>query len=182
MAKKHFQRKPPLKLFQRTVGMHFRQTWRYFSARKQDFFVWKSESDKQNSTTFLQKIFNSKNASGHEDCSSDNPVKKLSDKIENLPLNVGTRKCKVFIGKFFCSTCSHVHLESSFDNPVEEFVTKCRWFSAQHLKTLSIFFTNCCYGHVEGSFDNLNKKVSTKSRKHFDQGPKKNIIKVFFKI
>ena len=74
--------------------------------------------------------------------SSDNPVKKLSDKSENVPLNVGTRKRKVFIGKFFCSTCSHVHLESSFYNPVDEFVTKCRWFSAQHLKTLTIFLQN----------------------------------------
>ena len=180
--------------------MHFWQTLRCFSARKQDFFVWKGEIDKQNSTNFLQKMFNAKNASGREECSFDNPVDKYSKKSRrgfaqdpkkigenskrilllkiillpggmqfwqpsqktfgqkwNFPLNVGTRKCKVFIGKFFCSTCSHVHLESSFDNPVEEFVTKCRWFSAQHLKTLSIFLSKCCYGHVEGSFDNLIK-------------------------
>ena len=64
------------------------------------------------------------------------PSQKLSNKTENFPLNVGTRKCKVFIGKFFCSTCSHVHLESSFYNPVEQIVTKCRWCSAQHLKTI----------------------------------------------
>ena len=195
--------------------MHFDKR-RFFSATKQIFFVWKSESDKQNPTTFLLKMFNAKNASGHEECSfgnpvdkqsinsrrfcaqcpkkigenskrilllklfycqvecsSDNPVKKLSDKSENFPLNVGTRKCKVLIGKFFCSPCSYVHLESSFENPVEEFVTKCRWFSAQHLKFFSIIFSKCCYGHVEGSFDNLIKKVSTKSRKQFDRGPKK---------
>ena len=161
--------------------MHFDKR-RFFSATKQIFFVWKSESDKQNPTTFLLKMFNAKNASGHEECSfgnpvdkqsinsrrfcaqcpkkigenskrilllklfycqvecsSDNPVKKLSDKSENFPLNVGTRKCKVLIGKFFCSPCSYVHLESSFENPAEKLVTKCRWFSAQHLKTISFF-------------------------------------------
>ena len=58
------------------------------------------------------------------------------EKSENIPLSDGSRECKVFIGKFFCLTCSHVHLESSFDNPVEEFVTKCPWFSAQHMKTI----------------------------------------------
>ena len=109
------------------------------------------------------------------------PSQKTFGQKWNFPLNVGTRKCKVFIGKFFCSTCSHVHLESSFDNPVEEFVTKCRWFCAQHLKNLSIFLSKCCYGHVEGSFDNLIKKASTKSRKQVDRGPKKYIIKAFFK-
>ena len=110
------------------------------------------------------------------------PSQKTFGQSENFPLNVGTRKCKVFIGKFFCSTCSHVHLESSFDNPVEEFVTKCRWLSARHLKFLSIIFSKCCYGHVEGSFDNLIKKVSTKSRKQFDRGPEKIIINAFLKI
>ena len=112
--------------------------------------------------------------------SSDNPVKKLSDKSENVPLNVGTRKRKVFIGMFFCSTCSHVHLESSFYNPVDEFVTKCRWFSAQHLKTLSIFFPKCCYGHVEGSFDNLIKKSLDKKPKTIRSRSEKKYKKGFF--
>ena len=59
-----------------------------------------------------------------------------------------------------------------FDNPVEEFVTKCRWFSAQRLEAFSIFFSKGCYGNVESSFDNLVKKFSTKSQKQFDRGPK----------
>ena len=78
-AKTDFQRKPPLKLFQWTVRMHFWQIWRYFSARKQMFL---SESPKviNNSTTFLQKMFNAKNASGEEECSCDKPVDKHSTK------------------------------------------------------------------------------------------------------
>ena len=51
-----------------------------FFARKQGFIVWKSESDKQNSTTLLQNIFYSKISSGHEVCSFDNPVDKYSTK------------------------------------------------------------------------------------------------------
>ena len=58
------------------------------------------------------------------------------EKSKTFPLNVGTRKCKVFIGKCCCKPWSYVHLESSFDNPVEKFVTQWRWFSDQHLKTL----------------------------------------------
>ena len=80
MTKKDFRRNPFLKLFQWTVRMHLWQTWRYFSARKQFFFVWKSESDKQNSTTFLQKIFNSRSSYGHDESSFDNPVDKHSTK------------------------------------------------------------------------------------------------------
>ena len=114
-------------------------------------------------------------------CTSDNPVKKLSDKSENVPLNVGTRKPKVFIGMFFCSTCSHVQLESSFYNPVEEFVTKCRWFSAQHLKTLSSFLTKCCYGHVEGSFDNFIKKTFDRKRKTVRSRSEKKLLEAFLK-
>ena len=49
-----------------------------FFCQKANFFVWKSASDKQNSTTFLQKMFNAKNASGHEECSFGNPVDKQS--------------------------------------------------------------------------------------------------------
>ena len=114
-------------------------------------------------------------------CTSDNPVKKLSDKSENVPLNVGTRKRKVFIGMFFCSTCSHVQLESSSFNPVEEFVTKCRWLSAQHLKTLSSFLTKCCYGHVEGSFDNLIKKTFDRKRKTVRSRSEKKLMEALFK-
>ena len=51
-----------------------------FFCQKASFFVWKSESDKQNSTTFLQKMFNAKNASGQEECSFHNPVDKQSRK------------------------------------------------------------------------------------------------------
>ena len=78
MAKKDFQRKPPLKMFQRTVRMHFWQTSRYIFVRKQYFFVWKSESDKQNSTTFFQKIYNSRSSYGHDECSFYKPVDKHS--------------------------------------------------------------------------------------------------------
>ena len=42
--------------------------------KKQDSLVWKSESDKQKSTTFLQNLFNSKDSSAHVECSLDNPV------------------------------------------------------------------------------------------------------------
>ena len=81
LAKKDFQRKSLLKMFQWTVRMHFWQTWRYIFVRKQEFFVWKSQSDKQNSTTFLQKrLFNSRSSYGHDECSFDNPVDKQSTK------------------------------------------------------------------------------------------------------
>ena len=177
VAKKDFQRKPLLKLFQWTVRVHFWQTWQYNFVRKQYFLTESPKVINRTLQLFCKTIFNSrrfmdtmnavlttqlinirqnhgnfllnvrkrwgKTQSGYFSkysfrqvkCSSDNPVKKLSNKSENVPLNVGKRKRKVFIGMFFCSTCSHVHLESSFYNPVEKFVTKCRWFSVQHLKT-----------------------------------------------
>ena len=93
------------------------------------------------------------------------------EKSKTFPLNVGTTKCKVFIGKCFCSPCSLVHLERSFDNPVEKFVTQWRWFSDQHLKTLKK--SKCCHGHVEGSFDNPMKKLSTEGQNLFDRIPNK---------
>ena len=55
LAKKDFRRKPLLKLIQWTVRMHFWKTWRYIFVRKQFFSVCKSESDKQNSTSFFPK-------------------------------------------------------------------------------------------------------------------------------
>ena len=205
-----------LKLFQWTVRMHFWQTGRYFSARMLVFFVWKSESDKQNSTTFLPKIFNSSNASGHEECSFYNSVDKHSTKSrrffaqcpkkmgrklkadtssQNNPISrwnaVLTTQSKNFRTKVkifrsmseqenvrFSSESFSAQLvpmytwKAAFDNPVEEFVRKCRWFSAQHLKASSIFFSKGCYGNVESTFDNLVKNFSTKSRKQFDRGPK----------
>ena len=60
LAKKHFQRKPLLKLFQWTVRLHFWQTWRYISVKKLCFFVWKSKSDKRNSTTFFAKKYSTR--------------------------------------------------------------------------------------------------------------------------
>ena len=51
----------------------------YF-CQKAIFFVWKSESDKQKSTTFFQKIYNLRSSYGHDECSFDNPVDKQSTK------------------------------------------------------------------------------------------------------
>ena len=70
------------------------------------------------------------------------PSHTTFEKKWKLSLTVGTRKCKVFIGKCFCSPYSYVHLGSSFHNPVERFVTKWQWFSAQHLKTKIEKFQN----------------------------------------
>ena len=88
-----------------------------------------------------------------------------------LSLTVGTRKCKVFIGKCFCSPCSYVHLEISFDNPVEKFVKKDDGFLPNMWKLYKT--SKCCYGHVEGRFDNPMKKFLTESRKIFGRGPNK---------
>ena len=184
LAQKYFQRKPLFKLFQWTVRMHFWQTWRYIFIRRQLFSVWKSESDKQNSTTFFQKMYNSRSSYGHDECSFDNPVdkhstksrrvfaqspKKMGEKLkadtsQNIPfarwnaiLTTQSKNFRTTVKTFrsmseqenksFSSECFSAQLvpmcnwkASSFYNPVEEFVTNCRWFSAQHLKTLSIFF------------------------------------------
>ena len=168
-------------MFQRTLRMHFWQTWRCFSARKQFFFVWKSESDKQNSTTFLQEIFNSKNASGHAECSSDNPVKKLSDKSENFPLNVGTRKCKVFIGKFFGSTCSHVHLESSFWQPCRRVCHKMPMVFCPTSENFKHFFFKMLLWKRRRQFWQPRQKIFDKKPKTIRSRSNKYITKAFFK-
>ena len=109
------------------------------------------------------------------------PSHTTFEKKWKLSLTVGTRKCKVFIGKSFCSPCSYVHLEISFDNPVERFVKNDDGFLSNTWKLYKI--SKCCFGNVEGSFDHPMKKFSTEGRRFFDRGPNKKITKSFsFKI
>ena len=68
------------------------------------------------------------------------PSQKTFGQSENFPLNVGTRKCKVFIGKFFCSTCSHVHLESSFWQPCRRVCQKMPMVFCPTSENLKHFF------------------------------------------
>ena len=99
------------------------------------------------------------------------PSHTTFEKKWKLSLTVGTRKCKVFIGKCFCSPCSYVHLEISFDNPVEKFVKNDDGFLPKIWKLYKT--SKCCYGNLEGSFDNPMKKFSTEGRKFFDRNPNK---------
>ena len=86
--------------------MHFWQTWRYIFVRKQLFSVWKSESDKQNSTNFFPKIYNSRSSYGHDECSFDNPVDKHSTKSRRFfaqsPKKMGKNSKRILL-KIFLS-------------------------------------------------------------------------------
>ena len=88
--------------------------------KRQDSLLWKSKSDKQRSTTFLQNLFNSKDSSGHVECSLDNPVQNLlTNRRRFVPQWLKKIVKKLFKKENFFSKISYEQLECNFRNPVE---------------------------------------------------------------
>ena len=180
LTKKDFRRKPFRDLFQWTVRMHFWKTWRCFSARKQIFFVWKSESDNQNSTTFLQKMFNAENASGHEESSFDNPVDKHLTKSRRFfaqclkkmgeKLKEATSSQNSLIARW------NADLTTQSKNFRTEVKTFCSMSEQEKVTFSSESFSACSYVHLESSFGKKRKifdhslKLTKKFQRIFSPG------------
>ena len=108
------------------------------------------------------------------------PSQKIFGQSENFPLNVGTRKSKVFIGKFFCSTCSHVHMESSFWQPCRRVCHKMPMVFCPTSGSFQHFFFKRLLWKRRKQFWQPRQKIFDKKPKTIRSRSKKYITKAFF--